>query len=290
MVCFVLFSVSSAPKAHVASGSALIAASWQVKTRGMENGTNPGLADQIAGALDWWRDAGVDCDFHDEPANWLANAKPAEARAPSPAPETPAPEPAAPARRAPRAPLPVPEIALDGMPSDLPAFIDWWLAEPALDNGRVGGRVAPRGTPGAALMVLVPEPEREDRETLLSGPEGRLLSGFLSAAGMGEEQAYVASALPRHTPMADWAACAAQGMGSVVRRHVALARPRRLLVLGGNILPLVANDPAQDPADLRIFNHEGTSMPVFAARSLRAMLERPRWKAKLWRDWLQWTA
>ena len=32
------------------------------------------LAEQLAAARDWWRDAGVDQDFANEPHNWLAQA------------------------------------------------------------------------------------------------------------------------------------------------------------------------------------------------------------------------
>jgi DNA polymerase len=30
------------------------------------------------------------------------------------------------------------------------------------------------------------------------------------------------------------------------------------------------------------------TIPMLAARDLAALLERPRWKADLWRAWLEW--
>ena len=250
----------------------------------MDNRPNPPLADAIAAAFDWWREAGVDCDFADEPADWLARETPAVAAQPVPEAmprEFGAPEPAA------RAVVTVDAAAL---PADLASFAEWWLAEPTLDDGRLGGRVPPHGVQAAEWMVVVSEPEQGDCERLLSGPQGRLLDGVLAALGCDPAQAYVASVLTRHTPMADWDAIAARGLGRVLAHHVALVRPRRLIVFGNNILPLLVNDPAHNPAVLREFHHDGGSIPLFAARGLPALLERPRWKAALWQGLLDWSA
>ena len=180
----------------------------------------------------------------------------------------------------------VPALPVDALPADLPGFAQWWLAEPLLDGGRTTGRVPPRGAAGADLMVLVTHPEREDGDTLLSGPQGRLLDAFLSAAGIAPEQAYVASALPRHTPHADWAEAQARGLGLALARHVALVAPRRLIVFGGNILPLLGNDLPNSADSLRRFNQGDLSVPVLAERDLAAYVERPRGKAGLWQRWL----
>lgn len=253
-------------------------------------------ADLVA-ALDWWREAGVDSDFHDAPADWLeAVAKEETPRARAGGNAKPSQNDRA-AERGPRlrgdaapAASPTPAIDLTALPQDISAFPGWWLAEPTLDEGRTAGRVPPRGIAAAELMAIVPEPEREDGEKLLSGPQGRLLDAMLAAMGVAPESVYVASALPRHLPMADWADIAAKGFGQVLVRHVALARPRRLVAFGQNVLPLLGHDPANSPAVSRTFNHEGLTIPLLAGRSLAALLERPRWKAGLWQGWLDWTA
>jgi DNA polymerase len=244
----------------------------------MEDRAKPDLATEIAAAFDWWREAGVDSDFADAATSWLA------------APEQPA---AAPVRVA-AAPLQpakpeAPAFDRGGWPQDLASFTTWWLSEPALDNGRLSGRVPPRGVAGAEIMVIVPDPERDDRETLLSGPQGRLLDAMLAAMGIAPEAVYLASVLPRHTPMADWAMVAEKGFGALLCHHVKLVAPRRLIALGSNILPLLDNDPAHNPAVLRRFNQQGLSFPLLAGKSLSALLERPRWKAGLWQGWLDWS-
>ena len=245
---------------------------------------NPALKEAIVGALDWWRDAGVDCAFLDEPVSWLAAPEPpqqllAEEREPVRKPAVaPAPEPQA------------PSLDLSSLPNSLDAFAQWWMNEPTLADGALGRRVAPRGPAGAELMVIVPEPEREDSDTLLSGPEGRLLKAMLAAFGLDPEQVYFASALPRHLPGADWGGIASSGMGQVLQRHLTLVAPKRLVVFGTTVLPLIGHVPPQAPADLRKFNHEDLNVPMLACRSLAALLQQPRWKAPIWQAWLEMTA
>lgn len=249
----------------------------------MDIGPQSTLREELEAAFGWWREAGVDCDFAEEPTDWLA-AKP---QPPEPAQREP--ERKVTERRA--APPAPPRITVDpaNLPETLDAFTRWWMSEPALDCGRTSGRVPPRGPQDAELMILVPEPEREDRDLLLSGPLGKLLANMLLAMGIAQERAYVASALPRHLPGADWREIAASGIGAAVRRHIVLAAPKRLIAFGGNILPLIQNDLPQETAVLREINLEGQSISLLAARDLAAMRERARWKASLWNAWLGWT-
>jgi hypothetical protein len=251
----------------------------EVKTLAMQLAKNPGsgpdLAEELAAALGWWREAGVDGDWLDAPRAWLA--PPVDAA------------PAAQASVAAPVPVEIPPPCLE-IPGDLASFTAWWLSEPLLDNGQAAGRVPPRGSVKAELMVLIPEPEREDRETLLASAQGRLLESMLAAMQIAPANVYFASILPRHTPHADWALARAAGLGEVLARHVALVAPKRLIAFTGNILPLLGHDPANSPALSRQFNHGEGSVPLLAARELAALLERPRWKAGFWQAWLEWTA
>ncbi|QYU68649.1 hypothetical protein J4558_00410 [Leptolyngbya sp. 15MV] len=171
-------------------------------------------------------------------------------------------------------------------PGDLAAFRQWWLADPALEDGGIGPRIAPRGQPGAELMVIVAMPGEEDGEELLSGTHGRLLSGFLRAAKIDETRLYLASVLPRCSPMPD---LARDGLGAVLRHHAALVAPRRILLLGRNILPLIAHETAQDSAILPGFNHDGRNVPLMEARGPAELLRSARARADLWQQWLDWT-
>jgi len=249
----------------------------------MDDPANPDFLADITGALDWWRDAGVDYHFLDEPREWLAPPEPEgdERGTPERRPQ-----------RAPAAPVEEGPARIDpaALPQELAAFVPWWLTEPLLDEGRSGGRIAPQGAAGAKLMVLVEEPEAEDSEALLSGPEGRLLEAMLAAFGLKREDAYLASVLPRHKPAPDWNVLMQQGIGQVIAHHIGLAAPERLLVLGGNILPLIGHELPQRPAVLRQFNQEGRTIPMLASWGLPALMRQPRAKPVLWRTWLEWTA
>ncbi len=249
----------------------------------MDGRASPSLADQLAAANDWWRDAGVDCIFADETARWL--------RDPDEEPPVavnsvaiPAPIPVAPA---------VPKITIGGdpaeWPKDLAGFAAWWLNEPSLDFGGTRARVAPRGKAGAKLMVLVAAPEAEDSEMLLSGPQGSLLASFLSAAGLAEDDVYVASGLPRHIALADMPALAEAGMHKVTMHHLDLVAPERVLVFGRDVLPLIGHDPAQNQASLVNINHEERSFPLLVDRNLELMLQRPATRSRFWQRWLDWT-
>lgn len=238
----------------------------------------------LAAAIDWWRAAGVDCDFMEEPANWLAEVVAQEPMA----------QPAPARRGAGPTPYPAPSTAPADLfdaarPADLLAFREWWLSEPALDAIGPRGRVPPRGVAGARLMVLVMDPEAGDAETLLSQAQGRLLTRMLAAMGVPEGESYLASVLPRHTPMADPDTLASQGFREVLQHHVTLVGPRALLLLGRNILPLFGHDAAQEPAAVENFELQGRSIPVLASEGLDSMMAIPRLKARFWRRWLDWT-
>lgn len=247
----------------------------------MAERANHDLAAQVSAAFAWWREAGVDCLFQDEPTDWVA---------PPPTAGGPAPLPPVAGDAASQADTP-PKPAIDpaAIPDELDAFTAWWMSEPALDNGRVTGRVPPRGAAGADVMVIAAEPEREDQDSLLSGPEGRLLDAMLTAFGFAPDKAYVASALPRHTPMADWAELMQAGMGKALAQHIKLVRPRTVIVLGNNVLSLMDNGSANSGQISGHFNHETLSMPFFVATELGMLLARPRAKGRLWRQWLDWT-
>ncbi len=244
--------------------------------------TDPAAA--LAAVLDWWREAGVDHAFSDDPRTWLAEPAASE-------PEQPGRPAAQPAQARPAPPGPAVErlAGLDALPASLEQFQQWWLTEPSLDGGHIAGRVPPRGIEGAALMVLVDHPEAEDAQVLLAGPQGRLLQAMFTAMGIGPDSAYIAACLPRHMPLPDWAGLDAAGLGQVVRHHIALARPQRLLVFGRHISPLLGHDPTKTAEPLRQFNHESVSIPLLIAPGLANLAGRPRSKAGLWQAWLDWT-
>lgn len=257
------------------------------------------LTRELEASLAWWRAAGVDCDYSDDVTAWLADA-PLE-MAPATGAAEGGSQPGSALQEKPRGaaqqrivppPAPAPDIPRrnllgDSPPADLAAFRQWWLAAPELGAAGLYPRIAPRGSKGAALMVLVPQPEEQDRERLMEGPQGRLLANILAAMGLDESAVYIASALPCHTPMADLAAIGAGGIDAVLAHHIALAQPQRLLVLGtalGQLLTRIKDEPLRD------INQTLVNTPVMVSETLDAMMDMPRLKARFWKRWIEWSA
>ncbi|GGD52639.1 hypothetical protein GRI62_05300 [Erythrobacter arachoides] len=237
----------------------------------MDNLSAFSLADRYSAALDWWRDAGVDCDFADEVQPWLAvEDDTAPEQAARPAKPEPAPH--------------VPAVAESALPHELGAFRAWWTAA---DNPIVSGpsaRVSPRGEAGARLLMLVPMPEDGDRDRLLAGPQGEMLGNIAKAIGIAPDAVYYAAALPAHMPHPDWDDLAREGLGLAVLRHIELARPERVLVFGTKLPALLGH--AASPDTLR----EIAGIPALATFAPERLLEHKRQRALLWERLQKWTA
>jgi len=259
-----------------------------------ETPSAPSVPQELHAAMEWWRDAGVDCDFTDDVTAWLQSP---ETPGDNSASETPAEGPKSALLE--RAPTPEPRAETEtartdffaqGKPQTLEEFSEFWLSAPGLDAIGQRGRVPPRGNAGAALMVLVVDPEQYDSETLLSGPQGELLNRILNAAGVASNDVYFASALPRHTPMADTAALAASGMDAVLAHHITLAAPKRLMAFGAGLTPLLGQDPSTRDSSLREINYTSPTPDTLLSEGLDSLMDMPRLKARFWRRWIEWSA
>ena len=241
---------------------------------------------ELAGMLDWWREAGVDCSFADAAEGWLDFPEQSEEKAPV-APKVEAPRPTTPLQRALKG---AERSAIGGpreaWPQELEAFERFWMTEPSIAEGALSARVPPRGDTDAQLMVLVPQPEDGDNERLLGGPPGSLVASFLRAAGLSESEVYCASALPRTLPLPDWSDLARRGLDDLTRHHIALAKPQRVLVFGRGLLPLFSRDETV-PSTLDL---PDGSVPLMIAPRLDRLLRMPGHRKHFWKQWLDWTA
>ncbi|RPF72580.1 uracil-DNA glycosylase family protein [Aurantiacibacter spongiae] len=235
------------------------------------------LARQFAASLDWWRDAGVDCDFVDEPHSWLESEESGDKAA--------AIERGVAALSEVKTPPP-PSIGAEDLPDTLEAFRTWWLEtdHPAIPRGR--RRVGPRGVSGSELMVVAPMPEAEDGELLLSGRQGTLIANIALSIGFAPDKVYWASALPAHIALPDWELLGAQGLGTALAHHVALARPSRLLLMGSRLPSLLGHDASAAPER---FTAAG-NVPALATFAPERLLDHARQRARLWHRLLEWKA
>lgn len=256
------------------------------------------ITHEIDAALSYWAALGVDCSFHDDARAWLAER---------PAPDQPDglkssatasvshAHPASTRQMSPGAKNDLDEAKPkslwgDSPPQSLSEFHRWWMECPTLGERSLYPRIAPRGGSGAKLMVIIPDPEAEDQSQLLSGPQGKLLAQILSAMGLRENEYYLASALPCHTPRADLSAMAQGGLGVVLAHHIALAMPQRVVMFGQGLKTFLNTNAENTNDALREINHRQVSTQLFVTETLGSMLDMPRLKARFWRRWMEWSA
>jgi DNA polymerase len=109
------------------------------------------------------------------------------------------------------------------------------------------------------------------------------------AAGIAPETIAFAAALPRHTPLPDWAGLAADGHGEVLLHLLALAAPKRVIVLGRSILPLLGHDPPQAAPAVSELAIQDRAVPLLTTYAPERLLENARLRAGFWQRWLEWT-
>lgn len=138
-------------------------------------------------------------------------------------------------------------------------------------------------------MVLVGQPAADDGSDLLNGEAEGLLGALQRAMGVETHEIYLASSLPAPVAMPDWHDLYRAGMGEIVRHHIALARPQRILAVGRAQLALFGIGPesAREPL---VIDCGGTMVPLLSAPEFPQIAHSPARRARLWQRWLDWTA
>lgn len=221
-------------------------------------------AGAAASALDWWREAGVDTLVEETPRAWLAEAAPLRA-------------PAANAEAAP---------AAAALPATLAEF-EAWRTSAAAPDANWGTPIAPSGAAASGLMVLLDMPEREDAAAgqLLSGEAGKLFDRMLAAIGRDRQSIYLASLAVARPGTGRIAPEAAGALADLARHHIALVRPKRLLVMGDAAnRALLGTNAAGSGALFHIVHHDSGQTEAVATFHPRFLLDNPGQKARAWRD------
>ncbi|PJI90861.1 uracil-DNA glycosylase [Sphingomonas koreensis] len=224
---------------------------------------------EAASALEWWRDAGVDVLVDDDPRDWTA-------REAAPAVASTTPQPVALAE-------PEPEVPL---PATLEAFIDWRFGSGAPESGWVEPIVAPTGNPAAPLMVITDFPESDgETPSLLSGPAGRLFDRMLAAIGLDRDAIYFAPLCAARPITGSVPRDAEERLGELLRHHIALTAPKRLLLLGQTVSrAVIGSDGGLQRGRLQAVNQENGQSLMVATFHPRFLLTRPAAKADAWKD------
>jgi uracil-DNA glycosylase family 4 len=223
---------------------------------------------ELTSALEWWADAGVDTLIEDEPRDWLAR----------------------PAARVETVAESAPAVTATPLPDTIDAFVAWRMSDDAPEAEWLTPRIPPSGLAAAPLMILTDMPEPEDSETgvLMSGAPGRLLDRILAAIGTSRDSVYLAS-LATARPLTGRIPPEAEAqLIDLARHHIALAAPKKLLLLGQAAarVQVTTNGSASGNGEGDI-NPLSREMEVVATYHPRFLLERPAAKAEAWKDLMQ---
>lgn len=244
----------------------------------MNWGANHGSAAEIASLIGWWEDAGLDVLVDEAPRDWLARPEQPALMAVSSAISARQSAAAAPAK-----PVSTPA---PGFPETLPAFQSW-LATSEKISMPLAARVAASGDPASGLMVLIDLPEAEDPATgrLLSGAAGDLFDKMIGAMGRDRDGLYLSAMAPGRP--AGGYVDRAQGVlfGQLARHHVALAKPRALLLMGEQpsrtFLNLGFVEARGRVHDVQL---PGGAISAVATFHPRTLLQHPQQKRRAWED------
>jgi DNA polymerase len=136
-------------------------------------------------------------------------------------------------------------------------------------------------------MILVDMPDREDEAAgaLLSGAAGRLFDRMLAAIGRDRQSVYLTALSVKRPPAGRVTDEAAEKLEALIRHHLSLAAPKRVLALGNAASrALTGLDVTQARGSLRVIKHDGGTSEVLASFHPRFLFERPAAKADAWRD------
>jgi DNA polymerase len=222
---------------------------------------------EAASTLAWWLEAGVDTAVAEAPRNWL-KPKSEQPRADAPAPAEPVSEPA------------------EELPVTLDLFRDWLQQAPSLPLGNAGARrVLPHGGEAAPIMLIAEMPSGEGAAEgrPIAGAEWQLTERMLAAIGIDSVEAYSASLSCFHSPGPRMSGPELEQCAVIARRHVAAAKPQRILLLGdGPALALLGKRLVQARGHV----HKIEGVRAVATFHPRHLMARPSDKALAWKDLL----
>jgi DNA polymerase len=222
---------------------------------------------EAASTLAWWLQAGVDTAIAEAPRNWLI-PKIEQPRAETPAPVGLPPEPA------------------EELPDTLDLFRDWLQRAPTLPLGDAGAkRVLPHGYEAAPVMLIAEMPSGDDAAEgrPIAGQAWELTERMLAAIGIDATQAYSASLSCFHSPGPRMSAAELEQCAAIARRHIAAAKPQRILLLGdGPALALLGKRLTQARGHV----HKIEGVRAVATFHPRHLMNRPSDKALAWKDLL----
>jgi uracil-DNA glycosylase len=215
-------------------------------------------------ALAWWLEAGVDVAVQEQPRDWL---KPASAKPQASVEQQP-----------PNVAQPTHETLSD---------LQHWLASSVQlpFASATSQRVMPQGPENAAIMLLSEAPALEDFAAAqpIGGDSWELAKRMLAAIRIPVEQAYSASLSCFHAPGSKMSPADREACAEIARRHIRLAKPKRLLLFGDGPSQALLGKPLPQA---RGHVHKIEGVRTVATFHPRALINQPSNKSLAWKDLL----
>lgn len=215
-------------------------------------------------ALAWWLEAGVDVAVQELPRDWL---KPASAKPQASVEQQP-----------PNVAQPTHETLSD---------LQHWLASSVQlpFASATSQRVMPQGPENAAIMLLSEAPTLEDFAAAqpIGGDSWELAKRMLAAIRIPVEQAYSASLSCFHAPGSKMSPADREACAEIARRHIRLAKPKRLLLFGDGPSQALLGKPLPQA---RGHVHKIEGVRTVATFHPRALINQPSNKSLAWKDLL----
>lgn len=218
-------------------------------------------------ALAWWLEAGVDVAVQEESRDWLR----------PPAPQVLAKAP----------PEQAPETNIAQPAHETLAELQEWLASSAQLPlaSTTARRIMPQGPENAAIMLLSEAPTLEDFASgqPIGGESWELATRMLGAIRIPVEQAYSASLSCFNVPGTRMSPADREVCAEIARRHIQLARPKRLLLLGDGPAQALLGKPLPHA---RGHVHKVEGVRTIATFHPRQLINQPSNKSLAWKDLL----
>ena len=215
-------------------------------------------------ALAWWLEAGVDVLVQEEPRDWL--------KPPQPRPQAKTAEP--------------PPNLVQPTHETLAELQQWLSSSMQLPLvSATAKRILPHGPEEAAIMLLSDAPTFEDSAASqpIGGEAWELAKRMLAAIRIPAEQAYSASLSCLHVPGAKMSPADRQACAEIARKHIKLARPKRLLLLGDGPAQALIGKPLPQA---RGHVHKIEGVRTVATFHPRQLINQPSNKSLAWKDLL----
>ncbi len=248
---------------------------------------NPEISnvEQINSLRDWWKLAGVDLHYSDEPASLLAENAPIIA----PAERVPE-EPIVLTESKPSPPHQVPSLKKfsDNYPTQYDEFLAWMsIPENLIEAQWSRNHVLPAGAIDPEIMIITGMPEQADlsQNSVFSPKSNALLANMMKAVGCDSEKIYVAPIAVARS----FDGRIGTQYGSALKKRalhlISLVRPKRIIIFGDTASHLFFDENLLTARkNLQFVNHVSSKTEAIATFHPRILNERPEFKAEAWKD------